>query len=110
MASDIKSKFVAALFDTTSRAKAADCTAAGAALRESNPSEDLSELPPLFETVAGQGYHCRLTGSWRSSLPKLPVGDGCALAAFWPSLDGDISTGGSWRIPGIAFLFCRTVS
>lgn len=45
--------------------------AAGAALRESHPSEDLSELPPLLVTVAGQGYHCRLTGSWRNSLPGL---------------------------------------
>ena len=44
-------------------------TAAGAAHRESHPSEDLSELPPLLESVAGQGYHCRRTGSWRG-LPK----------------------------------------
>ena len=54
MDSYIKSKFILALFGTTSLANAADCTAAGATLWESNPSEDLSELPPLFETVAGQ--------------------------------------------------------
>ena len=60
-----------ALFDTTSRAVAADGPAAGAALRVSHPSEDLSELPPLLVSVAGQGYHCRLTGSWRNSLPEL---------------------------------------
>jgi len=41
-----------------------DWTAVGSALRESHPSEDLSELPPLFETVAGQwvqGWrgHCK---------------------------------------------------
>ena len=41
-------------------------------LRESHPSEDLSELPPLFETVAGQGYHYKLPGSLRSRLPRLP--------------------------------------
>ena len=27
------------------------------ASRESNPSEDLSELPPLLKAVAGQEYH-----------------------------------------------------
>ena len=26
--------------------------------RESHPSEDLSELPPLLMSVAGQEYHC----------------------------------------------------
>lgn len=88
MASDIKLKYITALFDTTPRAKADNCTAAGAALRESNPSEDLSELPPLRVAVAGQGYHCRLTMSWRSSLPRLPAGDECALAALWPLLYG----------------------
>ena len=31
---------------------------------DSHPSEDLSELPK-------QKYHCRLTGSWRDSLPVL---------------------------------------
>jgi len=34
-------------------------------------SEDLSELPPLREAVAGQEYHCLRTRSLRGSLPKL---------------------------------------
>ena len=36
-----------------------------------HPSEDLSELPPLREAVAGQEYHCLRTRSLRGSLPKL---------------------------------------
>ena len=36
-----------------------------------HPSEDLSELPPLREAVAGQEYHCPRTRSLRGSLPKL---------------------------------------
>ena len=36
-----------------------------------HPSEDLSELPPLREAVAGQVYHCPRTRSLRDSLPKL---------------------------------------
>ena len=48
-----------------------DWTAVGAALRESHPSEDLSELPPLIESVAGQGYHCRRTRALQCSLPRL---------------------------------------
>ena len=55
-------------------------TASGDAHRESHPSEDLSELPPLLESVAGQGYHCRRTGSWRG-LPK-PVRFGWVHARF----------------------------
>ena len=51
--------------------RAAYGPASGDALRDSHPSEDLSELPPLLVAVAGQGYHCRLTGSWRNSLPEL---------------------------------------
>ena len=35
------------------------------------PSEDLSELSPLREAVAGQEYHCLRTRSLRGSLPKL---------------------------------------
>ena len=48
-----------------------DWTAVGSALRESHPSEDLSELPPLFETVAGQGYHYRRARALQCSLPRL---------------------------------------
>ena len=36
-----------------------------------HPSEDLSELSPLREAVAGQEYHCPRTRSLRGSLPKL---------------------------------------
>ena len=36
-----------------------------------HPSEDLSELPPLPEAVAGQEYHCPRTRSLRDSLPRL---------------------------------------
>ena len=43
--------------------------AAGAALRESHPSEDRSEVPP--SKWLDTEYHYRLTGSLRNSLPKL---------------------------------------
>ena len=36
-----------------------------------HPSEDLSELPPLREAVAGQEYHCPRMRSLRGSLPRL---------------------------------------
>ena len=36
-----------------------------------HPSEDLSELSPLREALAGQEYHCLRTRSLRGSLPKL---------------------------------------
>ena len=36
-----------------------------------HPSEDLSELSPLREAVAGQEYHCLRTRSLRGSLPEL---------------------------------------
>ena len=39
--------------------------------RALHPSEDLSELSPLREAVAGQEYHCLRTKSLRGSLPKL---------------------------------------
>ncbi len=60
--------------------RAYNWTATGVTLRESHPSEDLSELPPLLESVAGQGYHCRRTGSWRG-LPK-PLRFGWVHARF----------------------------
>ena len=37
--------------------RAAYGPASGDALRDSHPSEDLSELPPLLVSVAGQEYH-----------------------------------------------------
>ena len=36
-----------------------------------HPSEDLSELSPLREAVAGQEYHCPRMRSLRGSLPRL---------------------------------------
>ena len=36
-----------------------------------HPSEDLSELSPLREAVAGQEYHCPRMRSRQNSLPKL---------------------------------------
>ena len=50
--------FCSVLFDTTSRTVGRlNEPAPGSAHRESNPSEDLSELPPLLESVAGRKYH-----------------------------------------------------
>ena len=47
--------FCSVLFDTTSRTVGRlNEPAPGSAHRESNPSEDLSELPPLLVAVAGQ--------------------------------------------------------
>ena len=73
--------------------------ASGDALRESHPSEDLSELPPLFAAVAGQGYHYRLTGSWRSSLPGLPWTGWTRWAPCLPSLMLNFSRTGGLRAP-----------
>jgi len=60
-----------ALFDTTSRALGGNLELCWRTSRESHPSEDRSELPPLLETVAGQEYHCVLTASLQYSLPGL---------------------------------------
>ena len=51
------------------RAWAHSITAFGNALRDSHPSEVLSELLPLLESEAEQGYHCRRTISLRDGLP-----------------------------------------
>ena len=50
--------------------------------RESHPSEDLSELPPLRSVVAGQEYHCPRTRSLRGSLPKLLLDGWVPLVTF----------------------------
>ncbi len=63
--------YCVALFDTTSRALGGVLDPHWRASRAFHPSEDLSELPPLIESVAGQEYHCRRTRSLRDSLPKL---------------------------------------
>ena len=57
-------------------------TAAGAASWESNPPEDLSGPPPLFETVAGRKYHCRLTGSLRTACQNRRPGMGARSPPF----------------------------
>ena len=49
-------------------------TGPGCPLRASHSPEDLSGLPPLFEAVAGQGYHYRWMRSWRGCLPRHPLG------------------------------------
>ena len=45
----------------------------GRASRESHPSEDLSELPPLLVAVAGQEYHYWIAGEGRAGLPRSPA-------------------------------------
>ena len=55
-----------ALFDTTSRAVGGRLGPRGRASRESHPSEDLSELPPLLVAVAGQEYHYWIAGEGRA--------------------------------------------
>ena len=47
-----------------------------------HPSEDLSELPPLREAVAGQEYHYLRTRSLRGSLPKLLLDGWVPLVTF----------------------------
>ena len=85
--------------------------ASGDALRDSHPSEDLSELPPLLVSVAGQGYHCRLTGSWRNSLPELLWARWNRSAPFLPSLmQTSTCTGGLRASAASLFPFRGTVS
>ena len=62
-----------ALFDTTSRAVGGRLGPRGRASRESHPSEDLSELPPLLVAVAGQEYHYWIAGEGRAGLPRSPA-------------------------------------
>ena len=50
-----------ALFDTTTRAVGGGLELCWRTSQESHPSEDLSELPPLLVSVAGQEYHYVLT-------------------------------------------------
>ncbi len=78
--------------------RAAGKTRPGGLLRESHPSEDLSELPPLRAAVAGQGYHYRRMWSLRDSLPKLLM-DGwvplCTLlAVFYETIQRRFSLSG----------------
>ena len=80
------------VFDTTSPDdRAADKTGPGGPLRESHPSEVLSELSPLRAAVAGQGYHCRRMRSSQHSLPR-PLWDRlgplCTLIFFHLRVSG----------------------
>ena len=65
-----------------------------AAPRALHPSEDLSELPPLREAVAGQAYHCRLAGSSQNSLPKLLSAGWDRSSPYWAVFIQRICTGG----------------
>lgn len=86
--------FCSVLFDTTSRTVGRlNEPAPGSAHRESNPSEDLSELPPLRSVVAGQEYHCPRTRSLRGSLPKLLLDGWVPLVTFL----GRLYTGNLYR-------------
>ena len=66
---------------------------------ESHPSEDLSEL-------LSQKYHYRLTGSWRSSLPKLPWPEWVSLCTLYgrPLMQNTLHRWSSRTRPD-AFLF-----
>ena len=78
------------------QARAETETALGCASRESHPSEDLSELPPLRVAVAGQEYQ-RWCCHRKTGRPR---------PAFWTNgsanhlpcrIDADFCTGGSSR-------------
>ena len=58
-----------------------------------HPSEDLSELSPLREAVAGQEYHCPRTRLLRGSLPKLLLDGWVPLV----TLLGRLYTAGLYR-------------
>ena len=63
-----------------------------------HPSEDLSEPPPLLETVAGRKYHDQLTGSWQRQTATACPADGWTRSP--PSqavIDGNSPTGESSR-------------
>ena len=59
-----------------------------------HPSEDLSELSPLREAVAGQEYHYLRTRSLRGSLPKLLLDGWVPLVTFLGRLYAVSCTGG----------------
>lgn len=64
------------LFDTTSGSCGGQSGLCWRTSRESHPSEDLSELPPLLEAVAGQEYHCGPTVSWQGQAATACRADG----------------------------------
>ena len=64
-----KSNFIAPVFDTTPPGvRAATDGPRWRASRESHPSEDLSELPPLLVAVAGQEYHYQIADEGRAGI------------------------------------------
>ena len=74
-----------ALFDTTPRALGGKCGPRWRASRESHPSEDLSELPPLLVAVAGQEYHYQIADEGRIGLSRSPIAmrDSPPQAVLW---------------------------
>ena len=86
------------VFDTTPPGVGDRLKPRKGASRESHPSEDLSELPPLLEAVAGQAYHYVLTRSLRNSLFCCFVDGWVPLAALMASFMRKNRTGRSWRI------------
>ena len=95
------------VFDTTSPGEGGKLKQRLSASRESHPSEVLSELPPLFETVAGQEYHYILTRSLRNSLSAVLWPDGYRSPPYLAVFDGEIPTGGSWRTLQCRFTLVR---
>ena len=85
------------VFDTTSPGAGGKLKPRKCASRESHPSEDLSELPPLLVAVAGQEY-LTLTRSLRNSLSCCFVDGWVPLTALMASFMRINRTGGSWRI------------
>ena len=77
---------------------AAYLTCAGAHHGLFHPSEDLSEPPPLLETVAGRKYHDQLTGSWqRQTATACPADSWTRSPPSQAVIDGKSPTGGSSR-------------
>ena len=69
------------VFDTTSPGVGDRLKPRLCASRAFHPSEDLSELPPKNK-LAGQEYHCVLTGSLRNSRYRCFLDGWVPLAAF----------------------------
>ena len=70
-----------------------------------HPSEDLSELPPLREAVAGQEYHCPRMRSRQNSLPKLLLDGWVPLVTLLDRLYAASCTGGLRASSASLFLF-----
>ena len=82
------------VFDTTSPGKGGGWNRAGA--------RHGGFTPPRISRSCVQEYHCKLTGSWRSSLPRLHLTwVGIALHLIWPSFDAEMLRTGGLRAPGL---------